>query len=184
MKINFTFSPPFERAIFNDSLDLDSTLTAEEADSKAKTLDIFWKSHGEMVEKVLEKITGFSFKMNEVDCYLNSKITVSHPFCLRVTGDERMKSAVVHEIIHQLFKQNGFSSTVKGRQYQEDFKDEHVLTLNHILLHAIHLLLVRELFPETIESIQRSKNPHYARSWEIVSKMGAQNTVDKYLLGK
>jgi hypothetical protein len=182
MKINFTFSAAFERSLLHlASEEAQSAFTVEEMNKKIEILDLFWSTKGKGVEECLRKITGLSFKESETDCYINSKISVSHPFCIRWSDDERMKDTVVHEIIHKLFKQNSLSSTPKMTAYKDLYKSEHVLTSNHILLHAVHFLLVKELFPDRSEAIQKMKNPHYARAWSIVNEIGAQKLVDKYL---
>lgn len=182
MKINFTFSPPFERALSSHDLsDQENILTVVEANKKIEMLDAFWHSYGKKVEESLNKITGYSLKDREIDCYINSKMSVSHPFCLKSGDDERMKDTVVHEIIHRLFKENNLTATNGAEKYRKDFLGEHILTLNHIIIHAVHLVLVKELFPDRSEAIQKKNNPHYARSWEIVNEIGAQKLVDKYL---
>lgn len=183
MRINFTFSIPFERSLNNQiSLEDQISLVQEDVQIKIEMLKVFWSKYGQMVEDILEDITGCKFKEEKIDCYLNSRISVSHPFCLKFNSDdERMKDTVVHELIHILFKQNNLASSRGAQMFKSDFENEHVLTYNHIILHAIHLIIAKRLFPERVERIQQKKNPHYLRSWEIVNQYGAENLVKKYL---
>ncbi len=182
MKINFIFSIPFERALLDPSLSgQENLLTKEIVDNKIRILDFFWETSGRDIVQTIEQITGYTFQKKEIDCYINSKISVSDPFCLKVREDYKMKNSVIHELIHIIFKQNKAGETEKAKKYRSDFEKENVITINHIILDAIHFLLTEKLFPDQLDMIQQKKNPYYARSWEIVRNMGAQKIVDLYL---
>ena len=64
---------------------------------------------------------------------------------------------------------------------EKRYKKESMLTINHIIVHAIHSKIYLEYFDNkelnyNIEKDKRDKN--YARSWEIVNDLGYKKIID------
>ena len=63
------------------------------------------------------------------------------------------------------------------------YRDESIMTKNHILLHAVHKKLYLKFFNKgrLNNDIKNCQNwEDYKRSWEIVEKTGADNMIRKF----
>lgn len=175
MKINFKFSIPYENAL-DSGKPLPKDLLIRK---KIKTLKSFWSKNGKNLQRAFKKITNLSFK-RDVDCYINTKTSLSDPLSLKILPDLDMTDNFVHELCHVILTQNEIGKTQGLKKLFRDFKDEKQLTKVHLLVHSIHLLITRT-DSERKRITEHSKHPDYIRSWELVFDIGAENLVKKYL---
>lgn len=179
MKINFIISIPFQRSIRDQEL----TRVEYKYFNLAKLeLEKFWNENGDKIQKELKNITKLNFKRSEIDCFLNTEFSVSSPLCLIVTDFNLMKSFLIHELIHCLFTDNVGNHWFDKRWsfYFETLNDEKMLVKSHVYLHAIHIKLCSNLFPN-FECWYDSKHQDYVRSFDIVKFNGVETILSSFL---
>ncbi len=183
MNITFKFSNVYDAALKNKSGDF--ILTWEKAERKITMLEDFWQTYGNKIVTEFGRVTKLSFAAIPIPCYLNSAQSFSDPLTVRVyKKDEYTQDTLVHELCHVIMSQNNVGKTKAWQQLEEDYKDEPAVVRVHIVVHAIHQLVYKNIFPDRLNSIQTfAEALAYVRSWEIVKEVGAQKVVDKYLLG-
>lgn len=182
MKINFIYANIYQGSL-NPGIEKPSESLVNK---KLKMIEAFWKKNERNVEQSVGKITGLQFKKGRsIDCYLNTEKSFSEPLTLKMQEDKDMGDTLVHELMHVLLAHNhetGGWELKKMKKFLRDFKDEPMLTRNHILVHAMHYLIYKDIMPERIDAILNySKRPEYVRAWEIVNKIGAEELIEKYL---
>ncbi len=168
MDIKFTYSIPYEMAINQKG----SLLTRAEIDKEINRMDRFWESYGYSIENILKGITGLSFTEKQISCYLNMEKSFSDPLTLKIEDPKRMQNNMIHELIHVLFSQNYDSNQKyrnKWKKYWDLYPEESRLTKSHIIVHAIHYLVSKKVFPSR-DVTYDSKMKDYVRSWDIVMK--------------
>lgn len=181
MDIRFIFSPQYENVLNPDGKNSREAL----AYPRISALKKFWSTTGEDIEFAFMKATQLSFEPDAIKCYLNSKASLSDPLSLRIENITDMRDNLIHELAHVILTQNNIGKTKGWKKLQEDFKDESPITRTHILVHAIHLIITKQLFPRRKKAIENySIHPAYKRSWEIVNEEGEWNLLDRYLLSK
>lgn len=180
MNIKFKFSLPYEKALMLIKPKLEVVDSFRDAKkhlikSRIRALERFWATGA--VEIALNKITSLKFKENVV-CYLNSARNMSDPLSIKIEDLKDMQDNLIHELIHVLLTQNNIGKKKGWKKIQDKYKNENQVTRRHILIHAIHELVTKEIRPSRLERIQKySKNPYYINSWKIVKKEGAENLI-------
>ena len=109
MKVNFFYSEPYDRMLtdmLGNSFPNEQPMIIKKYQ---KNLESYWKKEEDKIIKEIEKISNLKFKSN-VDCYIVNDMfydAISNPFTIRIEKDfGRMKSILIHELIHILFVQN------------------------------------------------------------------------------
>ena len=109
MKVNFFYSEPYDRMLtdmLGNSFPNEQPMIIKKYQ---KNLESYWKKEEDKIIKEIEKISNLKFKSN-VDCYIVNDMfydAISNPFTIRIEKDfGRMKSVLIHELIHILFVQN------------------------------------------------------------------------------
>lgn len=172
MRIKFKYSHIYEKHL-NPEVE---PVPIEKVNTSILEMDTFWKADGPAIEKVFKDITGMSFVDDEIICYINSGKSFSDPLSLQIVDVKDMQDNLIHELAHVLLSGR---APEKAKILWNKYKDEHVITRRHILVHAIHLLLTRNLYPERVERIKTySKRINYIRSWEIVDQEGAEKIIE------
>lgn len=180
MDIRFIYSNQYEVTL-NPKGQIQEVLTRE----KIKELGGFWKEYGEKIESTFKEISRLSFKSGLIKCYLNSTSSLSDPLSLKIEDTANMYDNLIHELSHIILSENNVGDTKGWKELQEDFKNEHPATRAHLLIHSIHSLITKKLFPQRMSHIENySQWDSYKRSWEIVNQIGAQELIDKYLFNK
>jgi len=109
MKVNFFYSEPYDRMLtdmLGNSFPNEQPMIIKKYQ---KNLESCWKKEEDKIIKEIEKISNLKFKSN-VDCYIVNDMfydAISNPFTIRIEKDlGRIKSILIHELIHILFVQN------------------------------------------------------------------------------
>lgn len=184
MKINFIYSDIYERTINPNGTPMD----AFSIRIKKNMINRFWKMNSTKIERAFHFYFGKEFKY-DIDCYITGSVSISNPLSVsirnmlgKIRKDANIQDTLVHELCHVVLSHNNVENTKKYKQFLKDFKDENPVTRIHILIHAMHYLVAKELFPRRLKNIVSfSKQPDYKRSWEIVMKIGAREIIEKYL---
>jgi len=177
MKITFTYSPQLEAAISKRHVSPGKSMKT------IRQVSHIWKKEGHDICRKLRDVTGLNFKKNEIICYINSKASFSDPLALRISNDPKvMIDNLVHELIHVLLTQNIDLIWEKIQRLHETYKSHSFTTRIHILIHAVHLELAKELFPDRIRSIRTyAHDADYRLAWKIVIENGSQALVKNLL---
>lgn len=144
-----------------------------------------WSKEEKSVLKELSTIMRLQWKEKKVKCYivgygrsLNDPLTVS----LSNKGVQFVDT-LTHELIHQLQTQN-YKKMRKWFPYiEKNWGNERKATKTHILLHAVHTLLLKKRYG--LARLRKNKgksvnSPDYKRSWEIVETEGAEFIIKKF----
>lgn len=180
MKIDFKFTNQYEY-----TLNPDSKVSDRIVSRAINAMEQFWSDNSGKIQFALREITGLSFDNKTIPCYLNSKTSLSDPLSIKIEKVGDMQDNLVHELIHILLTQNYEKVVFKKKWdfFWESFKDEVPSCRSHIMVHAIHFLVLSRIKPSRLKRIvEYSKHKSYVRSWKIVRTIGARNIVDRYLV--
>lgn len=188
-KIKFYFSPIynsfFERFVkFPDHTKKLSNI--KEVIKEMKLLEKEWKKIDKKLLRSLAEYANLSWQEKEIQCYFVGKgIPFSDPLtiCPRKNKKDTL-SLLIHELIHRLIYQNRNNKNVQKmwKYLEKKYKKESRLTINHIIVHAIHSKIYMEYFSEKekMSNIQKdNRDMNYAKSWKIVNNMGYQKILDQ-----
>lgn len=152
-----------------------------------KRMEKEWKKCGKRILKELTVITGLKWNEEIIICYV---VGIGRPFSDPLTmklfkNKNDFIDTLIHELIHQLFIQK--INRLKIRKYlkyrNRKYRNESIITRNHILLHSIHKKLYLKFFDKRRlnNDIKKCQNwEDYKSSWEIVEKTGADNMIRKF----
>lgn len=174
MKINFKFSGIYER-VLNPEVNMPGDILVRQ---KLKMLEKFWQKKGQDIEKKIKEVTHLSFK-KDLDCYINSKLSISDPLSLKILPNQVMKDNLIHELCHIILTQNEYGKTAKGKRFFKDFQKENFVTRIHILIHSMHYLIAKTTL-ERKRISGYSKKPEYVKAWKIALKLNPENLIKKY----
>lgn len=152
---------------------------------KMKSLEEEWNKVSDKILNSLSKFTGLKWQEKTINCYFVGKcMPFSDPLtiCPKKNNKDTI-NLLVHELIHQLIFQNRANKKVKKmwKNLEKKYKKESRLTINHIIVHAIHSKIYLEYFnkKELDGNIKwDKKNKNYARSWEIVNDVGYEKIIN------
>ena len=157
-----------------------------------KYLDIIkplWHEHGNGILRELARATGLRWKAKEIPCYVVGRcIPFSDPLTMPAFEKcpDYFIDILTHELIHQLFNQEGNQSrTQRARKYfDEKFKTESTITRIHIPIHALHAHVFLKFFDQA--RLRREVDlmrffPNYMRSWRIVQRSGHQRIIQDFV---
>ena len=144
-----------------------------------------WRKIENKILKSLAAYTNLEWSEKTINCYfVENCIPFSDPLtiCPRKNNKETI-NLLIHELIHRLIYQNRNNKKVQKmwKFLEKQYKKESRLTINHIIVHAIHSKIYLEYFDDkelncNIERDKRDKN--YARSWIIVNDLGYEKIID------
>lgn len=175
MKLYFTFSPQYESAVGGRVVD---------AHKEVPAMEQLWKKHGVSIIKSIEKTTRLRFQRESLDCYVNSKVSISSPLSIKIEGKNDMFDSLVHELIHQIIMQN-FKKIEKpwNAHVRRSKKLGHTFIVwVHVVVHAIHYLVTMDVFGNEARLkriVAYSKNKDYRKSWDVALERGPQTVVDQ-----
>ncbi len=180
LKIDFRFSLEYDY-ILNKKAYLGDI---EEIDRIIKNLNNFWNEYGQRFEKELEQLTGLSYKTKSIICYLNTGVTFSDPFSLRIESREDMENNLIHQLIHILIDQNFERLKSSWKAYHESFKSNHSSAITDSVIHSIHILVIEKIIPERVKNIRFYKDDHplYQESWNIVDIFGPRDIIQSAVI--
>lgn len=187
-KIEFVYSRVYDdmqrnSAILQRKLKLEKEKypTRKEIINYMKKINKLWKKYEDKILKKISKITGLKWKENKIKCYIVGIIRpFSDPLTIRLYKDKNdFIDTLVHELIHQIQIQNVKKMKKWLIYIDKNYKNESILTKNHILLHAVHTKIYETIFSKKrlLRDINKSKIQDYKRAWDIVIKEGADNII-------
>jgi len=147
-----------------------------------------WKKDEKKILEELSEVSGLKWKSKFIYCYIVGRcIPFSDPLTLPVYDKypDYFIDVLVHELIHQLFTQDGnLKRSEKVWAYiNRKFKKESFNTRIHIPLHALHSHIYLKFFDEN--RLKRDINlvkffPDYKKSWGLVQKMGHKKIIEEF----
>jgi hypothetical protein len=178
-KIIFQRAPAIYDRHLNPLYPLTLTKAERLISSRIQKLEKRWKNSGPRVVKLLNKTTGLRWIDQDIRCYVTPAVNTSfsHPMTLRpYPSADDMFEVFTHELIHRLLNNSAHPPWyIKSRNaFLESFQNESLVTQRHIILHALHSLILRRLFgtARLKRALAFSKQPEYVRSWKIVDELG------------
>ena len=152
-----------------------------------KKIDRLWNNYDKKILKELSSLTGLNWKAKIIYCYVVGRcIPFSDPLTIPVykKAPDYFIDVLIHELIHQLFTQEGNYEKSKNvwDYFLEKYKGKSKTTKIHIPLHAIHTCVYKKFFTEKRleRDIELISSPDYKISWEIVQKEGYQKIVENF----
>ena len=177
------------KVLFRRSSLYDQALKREKKFSKAPKDEILyahmrkiekeWTKHSGKILKELSKITKLKWREKEIVAYVTwGVIPYSNPLTLNLRSDI---DTLTHELIHRILSEWGNWQLIKKSWIglMKKYKTESQTTRVHIVVHAIHALLLKKLFGEKRLKKEKKtvRDPQYIRSWEIAERNGYENIV-------
>ena len=164
----------------------DTYPSSEEIQKKMKECENNWRKEEKEILEKLAKIMALSWKEEKIKCYIMGRgKSISDPLTVTLSNKgEQFIDTLTHELIHQLQLQNVSRIKKWWEQVNEKYSKEPKLTKNHILLHAVHTKLLKEIYNEERlkkNIVKSNDSPDYRLSWKIVSQEGYDNIIKKYL---
>ena len=161
---------------------------SKETLSYIKKISSLWDSYNKKILSELSKIARLKWKKKMIKCYVVGKcVPFSDPLTLPIYQGEEdyFIDVLIHELIHQLFTQEGnIERSKKAWEYiDKNYEKESHTTRIHVPLHAIHSHIYNKFFNKKRlnRDIKRiSFLPDYRRSWEIVQKEGYKNILNEF----
>ena len=189
MKINLP------KIIFRRSRLYDEAL-AREPDWK-KPEESFMKEHFQKIQdewkpvetnmlKAISSITKLPWGEKEIVIYFTYGIVpYSDPLTINPVSNIH---TITHELIHRILsrpQENKEKIKDNWDSLMDEYKDEDQKCRTHIVIHAIHLAILKKHFDnKTIqEEMIQVKHPDYIRSWEIVKRDGYEIIILKLTKG-
>ncbi|MDZ4255984.1 MAG: hypothetical protein U1C71_00075 [archaeon] len=138
-----------------------------------RTLQITWKRKEIEVTMIALFIGSFSKPLT-----ISLSDAHGHP-----NDIEDLIDIIIHELIHNALNEHPQINAALTK-IRTDYPDEPFLTHIHILVHALHMTLYEQHrgMDRAQRDIDKSAlHPSYAKAWQIVTKEGAENILNKYL---
>lgn len=146
-----------------------------------------WSKVQVQIIQAMKDITGLDFYASTVDVFLvyGYQTAFSSPLVIstRYEGDHFI-DVLTHEILHVILTDNtlGINSSAWVEKKFPEAKEK--TTINHILLHAIHEAIYRDVLKVPVrltKNIESDKRwPSYTASWDIVRKYGYRKIIADY----
>jgi len=187
-KIEFCFSSIYN-SFFEEYVKLpyskNKNISTNDIFKKIEIIEKEWKKIGNKIFKSLTVYTNLKWSEKIIKCYfVKNCIPFSDPLTICPRGNNKETiNLLIHELIHILIYQNRNNKKVQKMWnfLDKKYKKESMLTINHIIVHAVHSKIYLEYFDQkelnnNIERDKRDKN--YARSWMIVNNLGYEKIID------
>src|SRR3989344_7105226 len=122
---------------------------------------------------------GLKWKEKNIRCYVVGRNqSFSDPLTVRIQKNKNdFVDLLTHELIHQLQSQNNKITKKWWKYASKKYEGEPKITLNHVLLLAVHKKILIEIFNKNRfrRNVKRTAFPDYKRSWKIVEEEGYEN---------
>lgn len=137
--------------------------------------------------KLLEETTGVSLPYDVEVCVIGAGLrAMSYPLIIpveRSTGpmnDDDFYETIIHELAHRFLtdRENYPQKQTYWNHLHDAYKDESLITRNHIPVYAVCELVLPKLVPHPIE--MASKQSDYQKAIDIVGSIGAQVIMDEF----
>jgi hypothetical protein len=185
--ISFVRSIPYERVILN-LIKKDQVLPDADFKKHIDAVESFWLRHSEKILGEIATILKLRWHTPQIKCYVLNVI-IGHSFSDPLTVQyfktpEEYIHTLTHELIHCILIENRNQAIIKKswENLIAEYKNESRITIIHIIVHAVHEILLKELFPEQYQKEKvKVDNPHYLKSWEIVDTVGATEVIKTFI---
>ncbi len=144
-----------------------------------------WREIGSKILRELERVTSLRWQEREIICYIITTDTpraFSDPLTLPAWRNMKFfVNTLTHELIHRLLTY-GAPQRLLSQNWQtlmRRYRKYPRLVRTHIVVHAIHALVLKRLFDEKTlrEEIRSRKNPSYVLAWKVAQGEGYENVV-------
>jgi len=162
--------------------------SAKQIQNYIKKVENLWSKDEKKILTALQDITSLKWKSKYIQCYIVGRcIPFSDPLTLSVYDKNLYYfiDTLIHELIHQLFTQDGnFKQSKKAWNYiRRKYKYTSHRTKIHIPLFAIYSYIYIKFYGErrlqmNIKSIIFLTD--YKKAWNIVQKEGYQNIIREF----
>ena len=157
----------------------------EEIEVKIKDYRNAWEKIENKILTAISDVLKLKFYQEVIDVYIVGRSrSFSDPMIIssHFAADE-FCDILVHELIHRILTDNTKNVDV-GPIWSEMFKGELRLVRNHVLVHAVHEYIYREILKDDAR-LERDINnanefPEYKRSWDIVKKKGYHKIIKSF----
>lgn len=146
-----------------------------------------WAKIENTVLQEISQVTNLTWDDKQINCYVVGRaIPFSDPLTLKITKDKnRFIDILIHEIIHQLFNQPNNQRKVSDLilSLQEQYKEEVIRTILHILVYAVHTHIYTKFFNNKRLEADISFSqvyPEHKRAWEIVNERGYREIIQNF----
>lgn len=154
---------------------------------QVKKLRSQWAKQGPKILRSIARQSGLTWHQWEIPVYVSYGVRpFSNPLTISLKKDiNLMIDVLTHELIHRLVSEpkNWRRIEPAWERLIRQYRRELPVTQTHIVIHAIHELVLLDLFGRTRLDRERRavKLPAYRRAWEIVGQLGAKNIVQLLL---
>jgi hypothetical protein len=145
-----------------------------------------WAKLGTKILTEISRVTKLNWYEKEIVCYLTYGVTpYSDPLTFNIYSDI---DTLTHELIHRILSEpeNQKRLNRNREKLMRKYTKESQKTKTHIRIHAIHQVVLKNLFGEKRLSLEKKKFIHYkdyVRAWEIVEKDGSENIINELTRG-
>jgi len=154
-----------------------------------KKVEKLWREHERKVLTELSNITHLKWKVRSIYCYVVGKCKpISEPLTLPLyeKHPDFFIDMLIHELIHNLFTQEGNLKKTKRawNYFRSKYKKESPRTIIHIPLQAIHTHIYLKFFNDRRlkRNITRDQQfRDYHRAWQIIQKEGHKNIINEFV---
>jgi len=197
-EVDFVWSFIYEQIIHNPTVDerFDSERYEKFVNSFIKKIKPIWKKLEQEIFDYCKKITGLKWKKDNIVVYvikISSIMPISDPLTIPIQFQsekeifsltpEKFIDMMIHELIHNLFIQNGEEIGNYFEYILRKYKKEDFDTAIHLIVHAIHKKIFLKFFSRerlNKEIKDCSFYPPYKRSWEIVNEKGEDRIIEEF----
>lgn len=176
----------FRRFIeLNPEIKKKSYPSREEVEAKIKDYKDAWEKIENKVLTAISEILKLKFYQKVIDVYIvGSSRSFSDPMIIssHFLADE-FCDVLVHELIHRILTDNTKHADIASI-WKNMFPKEPRLVRNHVLVHATHEYIYREILKDDTRLKRDISNandfPEYKRSWDIVEEKGYQQVIERF----
>jgi hypothetical protein len=161
-----------------------TTRSAEECEEIAQKYREFWLPYENKILRSMTDVIGLEFHANIIDIYVAPWFyAFSDPLVLGVVFDtqEKLVSALTHELLHRLFMDNRTSDDGKTiEEWEKLFGKHEFVTLVHIPVFAMmHAIFIDQINEPALLKYEKLGTKEYKDAWDYVEKNGYKEIIEK-----
>lgn len=144
-----------------------------------------WGGQGRVVLAEISRVSGLKWRQKKITVYVVGRIIpFSDPLTMPIYKSRiKFVDTLTHELLHQIQSQNRDEVLNFYKFVYRKYKNESVITKNHIIVHAIHKYLYLKFFGVkrlNLDIKSCSRRIDYNRSWNIVQSEGYENLIKEF----
>ena len=154
-------------------------------DVQLRKLEKAWAVHGERILSEITKVTKLNWHEKEIVVYVTAGVVpYSDPLTLDLYSDI---DTLTHELIHRILSETDNWKHVKFNwiKLMRKYRVEADTVKTHIIIHAIHAVILKNLFGEKRLKKQKELvlDPDFIRLWVIAEAGEFENIVKELTQG-